>query len=962
MAGAVRRVAICISLIGSLSTCRDPGVDRAPRLRYVVRVDPAHAEVLVSLEIERVPKGGLSLAAFAPARIARFENVEARSRSGQVVPAQLGFDSTAGNTVRDVPRLTVRGPIPEDGLVIRYRALPGGAEGNAHEGYTGRVFGYLDGGFGLTTGRQLFLLPDPAERIRDIRVRFELPRGWRVVVPWKDTPEGFDPALEGRLAGEHLIGASIGLGRFHQTQFVVGATRYHVALESGLPPEEAQRVTSSLERLTRAVTDVFASPLGPDYWIVGVSKTRKGEEIVGESWGTGQGKTLVPLTPSRAQAFAADLIAAHMRHRPHRIEFDDSNDFWIVDAAENLYGWRAVATLGLIDERDVFPTLAENYLNHLHSKGFDRNLERVYAKNPRPPRPIREVLAPLVLGYLDHRIRVATQGREALDRSLRRVSSERSPNSLWAMLPREFRGTPSAEFRSRYVREGAVVPTGELFEFESTMPNPPTMPGDVRSRVTVVFTGKTDGYLENCGCKSNQSGGVARRRTVIDSLRRSEGSLLLLDAGSGFSRLRNSSPDFLAIEEQAIYNQLVSAMGYQAHAIGETELASGSAYLADQLRRNPMPYLTANIRSSGRTVAPSWRRWKARDVNVAVTAVIEPPRMSPGGATFEDRTTDLQIEDPVDALKRALEDEGDWADLIVVMGNLQPLTVRRLISACPEVDLVLTTEDRMPTPPDRIASHEHADVRALGHLATQEASGFLGETFVAYSTPARYGLTSLRLGITRTGRIAEARADIHLLTEAVRDDPAVRRTLDAFYDEVGRQEQAQGSVTPLFSDDPTRTGGSYVGAAACMSCHPAESAQWRTTAHATAFRTLLDRHRNYQPRCVVCHVVGFGTPTGYRLGAADERLANVQCETCHGPGGAHIASPAKGNIQGKVPEPVCLSCHDEEHSDSFVYGELLPLVSHSSGTPMATLPHGGSAMSSGTKSGRAGQRGAPSGR
>jgi len=50
----------------------------------------------------------------------------------------------------------------------------------------------------------------------------------------------------------------------------------------------------------------------------------------------------------------------------------------------------------------------------------------------------------------------------------------------------------------------------------------------------------------------------------------------------------------------------------------------------------------------------------------------------------------------------------------------------------------------------------------------------------------------------------------------------------------------------------------------------------------------------------------------------------VQCETCHGRGGPHQSPDfAKTGF-----EPVCLGCHDADHSLHFVYAERLPMISH----------------------------------
>jgi hypothetical protein len=176
----------------------------------------------------------------------------------------------------------------------------------------------------------------------------------------------------------------------------------------------------------------------------------------------------------------------------------------------------------------------------------------------------------------------------------------------------------------------------------------------------------------------------------------------------------------------------------------------------------------------------------------------------------------------------------------------------------------------------------------------------------------------------------------------VPDDPAERNRLTRFYESVSREEFARASVVSPFADDTGRMEGRYVGARSCAGCHGAEYEQWVATPHASAYKTLLEKHRHSQPRCVSCHVVGFGAKHGYRLGDPEEPLANVQCEVCHGPGRMHVEHPSAQNIRRSVPQPVCLSCHNPEHSDHFDYAVKLPLVRH--GPRMAMGASGRPAM------------------
>jgi hypothetical protein len=213
-------------------------------------------------------------------------------------------------------------------------------------------------------------------------------------------------------------------------------------------------------------------------------------------------------------------------------------------------------------------------------------------------------------------------------------------------------------------------------------------------------------------------------------------------------------------------------------------------------------------------------------------------------------------------------------------------------------------------------------------ILEDDRSGFIGSTLVLYTQMGQYGLSIATLELDRSGRVAGAKLVDSWLTDAVPDQSGVRLALNRFYDRMGALPEAQASVKPPLAGDSYWQGKRYVGAQRCSGCHAAEFEQWKNTPHASAYKTLLDKHRHYQPVCVSCHVVGFGSKSGYRIGQAEYPLGNVQCEICHGPGGEHVAGPNSINIRREVPEHVCKECHDPEHSDRFVYATRLPLVLH----------------------------------
>ncbi len=918
--------------LGMVSLATACATTRTPTLSYRVASIPADPRQLaVTLRIEGVPRDSLVLRGYASSQFLRVSDPEALGPGGQPLTVVAAVDTaTVEDQVIDIPRLTFRGPLPSS-LELRYRVEPGKREGDSHMGFTGRCYGYADSGFAMVTGRELFLLPAgiEADAIRHIDVRFSLPLGWRAITPWACEGDRWIPGIRGRYVAEHLISAAIGLGRFHERPMRLGDTRFVMAFESRIPKDQEEQAVQRLTRVTRYVHDLFGRDLGPSYVTIVAPEASTGDQISGEGWATGQGQTLAPLTGNRLHDFSEQLIAAYTRHAPYRTEIRSPAEFWLVDGITELYSWRAVAAAGLNDEADLERTFAANYVTAFPSEGIERDLEKLYA-TPGSARLERETLAPFVLLHLDRDLRARRPGAEGLDPIVARLFRGKTAPSLWSTLPDRREGWSG--FRASFARGTVLADVSPYFEMASTHPAPePPRSREVR-HLTLAYTGDSFGFLENCGCKVNQSGGVARRATVLRELRRKDPDLLLLDAGNAFIKPeKQDEPDYFSREEQGIYLRTMDIMGYKAAAIATTELSYGLEHFRAMTHGMRTPFLAANILVDGRPIAAASFPLQAGGVRIAVIGMFDPPRGGAAEASFEAHTSQLTIEDPVETLRRDLPDLRRQADLVIAMGRIAPATIRRLVEACPDLDVVLSADSDAPTIQRTGAT--------TSELRKEDPPGFLGRTLVLYTPLRNYGLCTSRLGLDRDRRITSAGVENHWLTQDVRDDPAVRGQLDRFYDEVGKTQAAQASVKPLFGSDPIRLRGHYVGASRCRDCHQPEYAQWKTTRHAAAYKTLLDAHRHYQPRCVSCHVVGYGTPHGYRVGMPEEPLANVQCEVCHGPGGEHVESPLGTNIRRLVPETVCLECHNPDHSDHFVYAEKLPKVRHDyfEGAPSAAL-------------------------
>jgi len=902
------------------------GCGSAPSVRYLVAISPSNpGSVLVTADWGGVPRDSLVLTGFESTEVLKISELTAQDGSGATrsVRAETGTLLAGVSKKISVPRYIIRGPLSSP-IRVRYRVDPDVREGDAHVGFSGVRYGYLGPDFGLMAGRNLFLLPAAPDPIpRDIRVRFALPAGWRAVTPWRQVGDDFRPGFGGRFADEHLIASTLAFGRFRERSFAVGRTRYRFAYETGRPGAVDDSAICSLERATRTVQALFARDLGRDYVTAVLPATPDGNEIHGEAWAAGQGGTLSPMTPSRLRRYSQGLLEAYLKFSPYRDEISRPDEYWILDGIANLYAWRAVASAGMVDEEEVERDLASSYAGARRVQGAERDLEKLY-ESKQDTELARRVEAPFLLAYLDRLVRERSGARETLDRVVRRMFCTRPAASLWASIsgtePRDW-----DSFRDRYVRGKEAVPAGQLFGFAPAEPNPSPPAGKPVRDLTVIFTGDTNGFLEHCGCKVNQSGGVARRATVLERLRREHPGAPVVDLGNAFTRPDDQGElDYLSRQEQRLYLETMAAMRYDASAIGVNELLFGSGWFREATKGLGIPYISSNMAERGAPLAPPSRIVHAGRLRVAIVSIFEPPHGAGTPPRFEASTAALSISDPVSSLARAVSEVRGHADLVIVIGRLEPGTIRHVVSAVPGIDVILSN-----------ASGSSALIRASGTPETISDQGFLGKTLVLYEDSKNYGLESVHLRLDATNRVTTAGTTHYWLFENVPDQPRIRAMLSRFYDRVGTRDSAQASVRPLFANSAARMTGVYVGAGRCARCHRMEFDQWKTTRHATAYKTLLDAHRHYQPRCVVCHVVAFRRRKGYKLGDPEEPLANVQCEVCHGPGGAHAAEPVHTRMERTPPESTCLECHNAQHSDAFVYAEKIRLVQHHGGVVSA---------------------------
>ena len=106
--------------------------------------------------------------------------------------------------------------------------------------------------------------------------------------------------------------------------------------------------------------------------------------------------------------------------------------------------------------------------------------------------------------------------------------------------------------------------------------------------VVILYTGGTKSHLEPCGCYQEQSGGLPRRAYVVERIRQQGFPTLLVDAGNIFDGKEEIDAKRCAVNLKAM-----SAMGYDAVALGQADLSYDDSYLSQQRAVATFPFLAS---------------------------------------------------------------------------------------------------------------------------------------------------------------------------------------------------------------------------------------------------------------------------------------------------------------------------------------------------------------------------------
>jgi hypothetical protein len=413
----------------------------------------------------------------------------------------------------------------------------------------------------------------------------------------------------------------------------------------------------------------------------------------------------------------------------------------------------------------------------------------------------------------------------------------------------------------------------------------PLKPADDGNVITVFLTGNELGALKPCGCSGGQLGGLDRRAVVIKSVPKRR--RLVVDTGS---LVKDDSEQDL-IKFSAIV-QAFKLLGYDVVNLAEQDFEIGKNFgLLDSIGPG-LSLISAYRVREGTQDAGVKTQGSGKRVGDSVVQATHTKRF-----LLEDGAVDVTVAafdakaGPVERVQGLFAREPDVRAVNIL-----------ILSECDEEIL------------GAVAKEGIVDCVVCPAVSDEpKVVGEVGKAPLVISV-GRYGEYVGRVCI----RAVEGGLRLNFSAVPVTEDLLPEAALVRLYEDYQRLVKEAGLLerVPRFS---LRNGLGYVGSASCKMCHEYEYEKWGEKAHARAFATLERVGSDYDPECVVCHVVGMKYESGFVSAERTGHLKDVGCENCHGPGSEHVSS--LGKVETTEPRQDCTDCHTPEQSSEYAGNE-----------------------------------------
>lgn len=406
--------------------------------------------------------------------------------------------------------------------------------------------------------------------------------------------------------------------------------------------------------------------------------------------------------------------------------------------------------------------------------------------------------------------------------------------------------------------------------------------------LAVVYSSDERGEIRSPGAKKADLGGLGRRATFLEQVRAETHDVLALHAGDLFAG--NGQQARL---KAGLAVRTLAEMRYDAVTLGELDLSFGRAYLEVIFKEIALPIVSCNVvhADTHKPFAPHPYILKEMLGGYEVLIL---------GATSQAFRTQFEAEGlkvlPLEETLRRYLRQLASGRLVIVLAHAGRDEASQLARSVPGIDLIVVGHmDNPPLPAER--------------------AWRVGDTLLVVSQPKGRHVGRLNLSLN------DKAMPVRMFNEHVPMDNTLAEP-EGFLALFKHYQAALRELVPAGAPGPPQ----YATAQRCYECHEQAAAVWVRSQHARAMESLVSMGQEFDPECVGCHSLGYGKPGGFVSLETTPKLANVQCENCHGPGLDHLLN--QDAPYGENAAQSCVQCHTDDFSPDFHYAEYWKEIIH----------------------------------
>ena len=329
--------------------------------------------------------------------------------------------------------------------------------------------------------------------------------------------------------------------------------------------------------------------------------------------------------------------------------------------------------------------------------------------------------------------------------------------------------------------------------------------------------------------------------------------------------------------------RILDYIGIDAANVGELDLVLGVDFLKDLAKKYNFPFVSANLVDDTNT--PIFKRYVVKKVNGKNIGIFGVMGDTAEMAAQVEQITDgaVHVQDPLEAAASVLKELSGKVDYVIALTHQKTTRNWVLARRVHGIDLIVGGHDKQKT-------KDPVEIESTLMVDAGEKNQYQGMLEV-----------TLDGNKTWTNQLVP-------LSEDMPNDPKVKEMITKYNDDVTALYSTPAAGKPA-ADAALRL-------TSCETCHVEQVSKWKTTEHAHAYSTLVEKSKQFDPKCLMCHTTRFEKPDGFSMKQQQMELVNVQCESCHGIADKHMASLEP------VPTPaptidLCISCHTPDRCPTF---------------------------------------------